>query len=339
MFAAIDARVQVVDLRRIEAGLGDAERVAQHLCGRLAPPARRGTARRRQAPRPEPARRATQRRGCSVAGHDWQQAAIMRRPMRSSARAQLRGDARGRRGRRSRLRLRAVLAPTRTGRIFAWRAYLIRRLWQMIPTLVGVILLVFFLFKFFGGDPGRNPRRPERHAGADRRDPPAARARTSRCGRQLCIFLKQIVTFDWGKSWATNEAVANLFATRLPATLTVMMPILVLDTLLALPIAMWRGLRARLADRPGDHGHHDGGAVDQLPGLHHRRPVRVRVPARLVPGAGLERQRLDQPDAPTRRCRCCWRCWSAWRRRRACTAASSSTRSATTTCAPRAPRA
>ena len=32
-------------------------------------------------------------------------------------------------------------------------AYLIRRLWQMIPTLIGVVLLVFFLFKFFGGDP------------------------------------------------------------------------------------------------------------------------------------------------------------------------------------------
>ena len=32
-------------------------------------------------------------------------------------------------------------------------AYLIRRLWQMIPTLVGVVLLVFLLFKFFGGDP------------------------------------------------------------------------------------------------------------------------------------------------------------------------------------------
>ena len=32
-------------------------------------------------------------------------------------------------------------------------SYILRRLWQMIPTLLGVILLVFFLFKFFGGDP------------------------------------------------------------------------------------------------------------------------------------------------------------------------------------------
>nr|MBP6252103.1 ABC transporter permease [Rubrivivax sp.] len=56
--------------------------------------------------------------------------------------------------------------------------------------------------------------------------------------------------FDWGKSWATNEAVSNLFATRLPATLTVMLPILILEAVVALPIAMWVAYRrGSLADR------------------------------------------------------------------------------------------
>ena len=117
-------------------------------------------------------------------------------------------------------------------------AYLIRRLWQMIPTLLGVVLLVFFLFKAFGGDPA------EVLAGlnASQQTVDAIRDQLG-LNRpwyvQLGIYLKGIVTFDWGRSWATNESVANLFATRLPATLTVMLPILVLDTLLALPIAMW----------------------------------------------------------------------------------------------------
>ncbi|NCW49934.1 MAG: ABC transporter permease, partial [Betaproteobacteria bacterium] len=31
--------------------------------------------------------------------------------------------------------------------------YVIRRLWQMIPTMAGVILLVFVLFNWVGGDP------------------------------------------------------------------------------------------------------------------------------------------------------------------------------------------
>jgi peptide/nickel transport system permease protein len=66
----------------------------------------------------------------------------------------------------------------------------------------------------------------------------------------LGIFVQQIGSFDWGRSWATNEPVAQLFATRLPATLTVMLPILILDTLLAIPIALLVAtLRGSLTDR------------------------------------------------------------------------------------------
>jgi peptide/nickel transport system permease protein len=128
-------------------------------------------------------------------------------------------------------------------------AYLIRRLWQMIPTLAGVVLLVFVLFKFFGGDPAEI-------LGGLNATPEQIGAIRQQLGLnepwyvQLWIFLKSIVTFDWGKSWATNEAVSNLFATRLPATLTVMLPILILDVIVALPIAMWVAYRrGSLADR------------------------------------------------------------------------------------------
>jgi peptide/nickel transport system permease protein len=128
-------------------------------------------------------------------------------------------------------------------------AYLIRRLWQMIPTLAGVVLLVFVLFKFFGGDPA------EILGGLNASTEQIAAIR-EQLGLnepwwvQLGIFVQQIVSFDWGKSWATNESVANLFATRLPATLTVMVPILVLEVMLALPIAMWVAYRrGSLTDR------------------------------------------------------------------------------------------
>jgi peptide/nickel transport system permease protein len=128
-------------------------------------------------------------------------------------------------------------------------AYLLRRLWQMVPTLLGVVLLVFFLFKFFGGDPaeilGGLNATPEQVAAIRQQlglDEPV--------WVQLGIYLKSIVTFDWGRSWATNEAVSNLFATRLPATLTVMLPILIVEVLIALPIAMWVAYRrGSFADR------------------------------------------------------------------------------------------
>ncbi len=128
-------------------------------------------------------------------------------------------------------------------------AYLIRRLWQMVPTLFGVVLLVFLLFKGFGGDPA------EILGGLNATQEQVDAIRQSLglnepLWTQFGIFLKQIVTFDWGRSWATNESVAHLFATRLPATLTVMTPILVLETLLAIPFALGvAAVRGSLTDR------------------------------------------------------------------------------------------
>ncbi|HEY9105528.1 MAG TPA: ABC transporter permease [Roseateles sp.] len=128
-------------------------------------------------------------------------------------------------------------------------AYLIRRLWQMIPTLLGVVLLVFFLFKYVGNDPalilaGMNA------------SPEQIESIREQLGlnkpvwEQLWIFVKQIVTFDWGVSWATRESIANLFSTRLPATLTVTLPILVLEVLLAIPFALAVAtVRGSLTDR------------------------------------------------------------------------------------------
>jgi peptide/nickel transport system permease protein len=128
-------------------------------------------------------------------------------------------------------------------------AYLVRRLWQMIPTLVGVVLLVFFLFKYFGGDPAEI-------LGGLNATPEQIDAIREQLGlnepwwKQLWIFVQQIATFDWGRSWATNEQVSALFASRLPATLTVMTPILVLEVLLAIPFALAVAyVRGSLTDR------------------------------------------------------------------------------------------
>lgn len=119
----------------------------------------------------------------------------------------------------------------------------------MIPTLLGVILLVFFLFKLFGGDPA------EIIAGQSAN---AARIASIRAQlgldksvwEQLWIFVQQIFTFNWGKSWATNEAISDLFRTRLPATLTIMFPILLLEVVLSVAAALAVAyVRGSLTDR------------------------------------------------------------------------------------------
>ena len=128
-------------------------------------------------------------------------------------------------------------------------AYVVRRIWQTVPTLLGVVLLVFFLFNFVGGDPAyllagkiSNPEQIEnirRQLGVDR--PYAV---------QLWIFIQQIATGDFGVSWATNEKVSEIFATRLGPSLTVLVPMLVIDTLLSMAAAMLVAyVRGSLTDR------------------------------------------------------------------------------------------
>jgi peptide/nickel transport system permease protein len=123
-------------------------------------------------------------------------------------------------------------------------AYILRRLWQMLPTMAGVVLLVFMLFNWVGGDPayilaGKMANAEEianirRQLGTDQ--PYYV---------QLLIFLKQIVTFDFGNAWSTGEPVSQIIATRLGPSLTVLIPLTVLETFfgvaLALAIAFVRG--------------------------------------------------------------------------------------------------
>ena len=109
--------------------------------------------------------------------------------------------------------------------------YIVRRVWQMIPTMLGVVLLVFILFNLFGGDPAyvlagkiSNPEQIDnirRQLGVDQ--PYYV---------QLGIFVKQILTGDFGASWSTNERVSHILATRLGPSMTVLVPLLILDTII-----------------------------------------------------------------------------------------------------------
>ena len=128
-------------------------------------------------------------------------------------------------------------------------AYIIRRLWQMVPTMLGVILLVFVLFNWVGGDPayvlaGKISNQEQidnirRQLGVDQP-----------IWVQLWIFIKQVLTGDFGASWSTNERVSNILETRLGPSLTVLIPLLILDTVLSLTLALAVAyVRGSLTDR------------------------------------------------------------------------------------------
>jgi len=128
-------------------------------------------------------------------------------------------------------------------------AYIVRRLWQMIPTLLGVILLVFILFNWVGGDPAyilvgkissaEQIENIRRQLGIDQP-----------YHVQLWIFIKQVVTGDFGASWSTNEPVSHIMATRLGPSLTLLVPWLILSTLIAIGLALAVAyVRGSLTDR------------------------------------------------------------------------------------------
>ena len=128
-------------------------------------------------------------------------------------------------------------------------AYLVRRLWQMIPTMLGVILLIFFLFNWVGGDPAyilagkmSSPEQIEnirKQLGVDQ--PYYV---------QLWIFIKQILTFDYGASWSTGESVSQIILTRLGPSLTLLIPLTILQTVISIILALAvASVRGSLTDR------------------------------------------------------------------------------------------
>jgi len=128
-------------------------------------------------------------------------------------------------------------------------AYVVRRLWQMLPTMLGVVLLVFVLFNWVGGDPAfilagkmanaESIANIRRQLGVDQ--PYYV---------QLWIFVKQIASFDFGLSWATGEPVSHIIATRLGPSLTVLLPLTLLETLLGIALALAVAfVRGSLTDR------------------------------------------------------------------------------------------
>jgi peptide/nickel transport system permease protein len=163
-------------------------------------------------------------------------------------------------------------------------AYVLRRLWQMIPTLAGVMLLIFVLFNWVGGDPAlvlagkiTNKEQIEnirKQLGVDqpsyvqlayfgfevatgftctwrsyndRQEPPKVdpKADPKDAAKAPAKSGCQAV-----RSWATNEEVPKILTTRIGPTLTIMIPVLILETILGVILAIGVAyVRGSLTDR------------------------------------------------------------------------------------------
>lgn len=115
---------------------------------------------------------------------------------------------------------------------------MIKRLLGTIPVLFGVALVVFVLFHCIGGDPAYQML--GRHAS------PAQLAELRHqygLDRPLWVqfftYLKQIVTFDFGISYATKQPISSMILSGIYPSLTLMVPAFFLTTFLAVGLALW----------------------------------------------------------------------------------------------------
>lgn len=118
--------------------------------------------------------------------------------------------------------------------------YTLRRLWQMIPTLLGVIILVFFIFNWVGGDPAYI-------LAGKMSNPEQIQAIRQQLGVdqpyyvQLWMFIKQVLSFDYGVSWSTGESINQIILTRIGPSLTLLIPLLILQSFISIVLALWVG--------------------------------------------------------------------------------------------------
>ncbi len=121
-----------------------------------------------------------------------------------------------------------------------WR-YVGKRLLEVVPTTLGVLLLTFLLFNVIGGSPavtilGKNAT-AESIAAFNHRfgyDKPLVFARDS----QFSSFLLNLFRGDFGYSTELNEPVADILARGVGPSLSLTVPILLGGTLVALMLAL-----------------------------------------------------------------------------------------------------
>jgi peptide/nickel transport system permease protein len=127
---------------------------------------------------------------------------------------------------------------------------ILNRLGAAVPSLIGVVLIVFVLTRALPGDPAAffaGPAATPEAVEEIRRSLGLDRSVLA----QLSIYLRSLVAGDLGKSLTTGQSVAEELRARLPASLELTLVGLFLAAALGIPLGM---LAATRPGSPVDHG-------------------------------------------------------------------------------------
>jgi peptide/nickel transport system permease protein len=126
--------------------------------------------------------------------------------------------------------------------------YIIRRILLMIPTILGITIMVFAISRLAPGDPVSLSMGPSGQMDAQR----AADVRKVRMALygldkpipvQYAIWLKRVVKLDFGDSIKHHRPVIDLIKERLPITLTLNLISFVLIYSISLPLGVWAAVQ------------------------------------------------------------------------------------------------
>jgi peptide/nickel transport system permease protein len=115
--------------------------------------------------------------------------------------------------------------------------FLLRRLLYLVPILFGVTLVSFLLFHVAGGDPAAQ-------AAGRYATPEQIASMRSQMGLdqplivQYFDLVKQVFTFDFGRSWSSKQQISTMIVAGIGPSLTVTLPGFVISLLITIPLAL-----------------------------------------------------------------------------------------------------
>lgn len=115
--------------------------------------------------------------------------------------------------------------------------YLLRRIFYMVPTLLGISLVCFIIFHVVGGDPAY--QLAGKNASVKQIESIRSELGTNKSlPLQYVDFLKQIVTFNWGYSWQTRGSISTMIYQGVGPSVCLLLPILFFSFLVSLGLAL-----------------------------------------------------------------------------------------------------
>jgi ABC-type dipeptide/oligopeptide/nickel transport system permease component len=120
--------------------------------------------------------------------------------------------------------------------------YIARRLLQLVPVMIGISLIVFFLLRLIPGDPA-DIMLGDRGTEEARVQIREALGLDRPIYEQYFIFIKRILTGNLGESFVLRQPAAEVIQQRFPRTLFLAIYGVVMSAILALPIAMLSALK------------------------------------------------------------------------------------------------